>query len=97
MMHKTWSNIEEVPYSFFRSSVTFQGQTAENFDPNLVFPDCNPSLNAQMGLRNDAPSLKCFVNIKNIVCIIILFIIVMTTNVTRNNMFNFCPGASSYI
>ena len=28
MMHKAWSNIEEVPYCFSRSSVKFQGHTA---------------------------------------------------------------------
>ena len=37
MMHKAWSNIEEVPYCFWRSSVKFQGHTAlksVEFDPD---------------------------------------------------------------
>ena len=29
MMHKAWSNIEEVPYLFSRSSVKFQGHTGQ--------------------------------------------------------------------
>ena len=29
MMHKAWSSIEEVPYCFARSSVKFQGRTAQ--------------------------------------------------------------------
>ena len=38
MMHKAWSRIEEVPYSFSRSSVKFQGHTAlkiVEFGPKL--------------------------------------------------------------
>ena len=47
MMHKAWSHIEDVPYCFSRSSVKFQGHTRQkiaDFDPNLVFPDCNSLL-----------------------------------------------------
>ena len=54
MMHKAWSNIEEVPYCFSRSSVKFQGHTALKivlFDPNWVFPDCNSSLNSPMAMK----------------------------------------------
>ena len=29
MIHKAWSNVEEVPYCFSRSSVKFQGHTAK--------------------------------------------------------------------
>ena len=42
MMHKAWSSIEEVPYSFSRASIKFQGHTGQNivdFDPNWAFPD----------------------------------------------------------
>ena len=44
MIHKAWSNIEEVLYCFLMSSVKFQGHTGQkiaDFDPNLAFPDCN--------------------------------------------------------
>ena len=54
IMHKAWSNIEEVPYCFSRSSVTFQGHTGQkivNFYPNWAFPDCNCSLNSPMALK----------------------------------------------
>ena len=37
MIHKAWSNIDEVPYCFWRSFVNFQGHTAlkiVEFDPN---------------------------------------------------------------
>ena len=39
-MLKYWSNLEEVPYSFSRSSIKFQGHTGQeivDFDPNWVF------------------------------------------------------------
>ena len=45
MMHKAWSGIEEVPYCFSRSSIKFQGHTAQkivDFDPNWAFPDYRP-------------------------------------------------------
>ena len=54
MMPKAWSGIEEVPYSFSRSSVKFQGHTAPKiveFDPNWAFPDCNSSLNSPMAMK----------------------------------------------
>ena len=47
MVHKDWSSIEEVPYCFSGSSITFQGHTGQkiaDFDPNRAFPDCNLSL-----------------------------------------------------
>ena len=55
MMHKAWSNIEEVPYCFSRASVKFQGHTGQkiaDFDPNLAFLDCNFSLNSPMDLKS---------------------------------------------
>ena len=54
MMHKAWSSIEEVPYCFWRSSVKFQGHTAEkivNFDLNWAFPDCHSRLNSLMATK----------------------------------------------
>ena len=54
MMHKAWSNIEEVPYCFSRSSVKFQGHIALEifeFDSNWAFPDCNSSLNSPMAMK----------------------------------------------
>ena len=60
MMHKAWSNIEEVPYCFSRSSVKFQGHTAlkiVKFDPNWAFPDCNSSVNSPM-------AMKCYTKLK---------------------------------
>ena len=60
MPHKAWSSIEEVPYSFWRSSVKFQGHTALNgveFDPDWVFRTLTPVWIHQW-LRNAAQSLK---------------------------------------
>ena len=54
MMHKAWSNIEEVPYCFSRSSVKFQGHMAlkiVEFDPNWPFQDSNSSLNTPMATK----------------------------------------------
>ena len=54
MMRKAWSNIEEVPYCFSRSSVKFQGHIVlkiVEFDPNWAFPDCNSSLNSLMAMK----------------------------------------------
>ena len=54
MMHKAWSNIEEVPYCFSRSSVKFQGHTAlktVEFDPDWAFPDRNSSFNTPMVMK----------------------------------------------
>ena len=54
MMHKAWSNIEEVPYCFSRSSIKFQGHTAlkiVEFDPNWAFPDCNSSWNSPKAMK----------------------------------------------
>ena len=54
MMHKAWSNIEEVPYCFSMSSDKFRGHTGQkitNFDPNWSCPDCSYSLNSPMALR----------------------------------------------
>ena len=53
-MHKAWSNVEEVPYCFSRSSIKFEvhtGQKIADFDPNCAFPDCNSSLNSPMALK----------------------------------------------
>ena len=54
MMHKAWSSIEELSYSFSRSSVKFEGHTAKkiiDFDPNWAFPDCNSRLNPPMAMK----------------------------------------------
>ena len=54
MIHKAWSNIEEVPYCFLMSSIKFQGHTGQkitDFDLNWAYPDCNPSLNSPMALK----------------------------------------------
>ena len=56
MMHTVWSRIhvEEVPYCFSISSVTFRGRTGQkitNFDLNSGFPDCNSSVNSRMALK----------------------------------------------
>ena len=54
MMHKAWSNIEEVPYCFSRSSVKFQGHTGQkiaDFDPNWAFAECNSIFNSPMALK----------------------------------------------
>ena len=54
MLHKAWSSIEEVPYCFWRSSVKFQGHTAQkivDFDLDWAFPDCNSSLNSPMAMK----------------------------------------------
>ena len=54
MMHKAWSSTEEVPFSFWRSSVKFQGHLAlkiVEFDSNWAFPDCNSSLNSPMAMK----------------------------------------------
>ena len=54
MMHKAWSNIEEEPYCFWRSSVKFQGHTAlksVKIDPDWAFPDWNSSLNSPMATK----------------------------------------------
>ena len=54
MVHKVWSNKEEVSICFSRSSVKFQGHTARkivNLEPNRAFPDCNSSLNSPMATR----------------------------------------------
>ena len=54
MLHKCWSSIGQVPYCFWRSSVKFQGHTAKkivDFDLDLVFPDCNSSLNSPMAMK----------------------------------------------
>ena len=54
MMHRAWSSIVEVPYSFSRSYVNFQGHTALKiieFDPSWAFPDSNSSLNSPMAMK----------------------------------------------
>ena len=54
MIHKTWGNIEKVPYCLPRSSVKFQdhtGQKIANLDPHWAFPECNSILNSQMSMK----------------------------------------------
>ena len=53
MMHIAWCCLEEVPYCFSRSSVTFQGHSALKieFDLDWAFPDCNSSLNSPMATK----------------------------------------------
>ena len=53
MMHKAWSNIEEVPYCFSRSSCKFEGHTRKkkDFEPNWAFSDCKSSLNSPMAMK----------------------------------------------
>ena len=54
MMHRAWSSIVDLPYSFSRSYVKFQGHTAlkiVEFDPNWAFPDSNSSLNSPMAMK----------------------------------------------
>ena len=54
MMHRAWSSIVEVPYSFSRSYVKCQGHTAlkiVEFDPNRALPDSNSSLNSSMAMK----------------------------------------------
>ena len=54
MMHKAGCSIEDVLCCFERSSIKFQGhmgQDIANFDPDLVFPDCNSNLNSPMDLK----------------------------------------------
>ena len=53
-MHRAWSSIVEVPYSFSRSYVKCQGHTAlkiVEFDPNWALPDSNSSLNSSMAMK----------------------------------------------
>ena len=55
MMHKDWRCIEEVPYSFSRSSIKFQGHTLQkfyDFYQNWAFLDCNSRLDALMAMRS---------------------------------------------
>ena len=45
MLHKVWNSKGEMPYSFPRSSIKFQGHTGQNitdFDPNWAFPNYRP-------------------------------------------------------
>ena len=54
MMHIPWSRLDEMPYSFPRSPVKFQGHTGQkiaDFDPNLACPDCNSRLNWPMAMK----------------------------------------------
>ena len=54
MLHKAWSNMEELPYCFLRSYVKLQGHTGQkiaDFDSNWAFLDCNLSLNSPMALK----------------------------------------------
>ena len=54
MMHKAWSRVGEVPYSFLRSYIKFQGHAGlriVDFNPNWAFPDCNSSLESPMATK----------------------------------------------
>ena len=54
MMHKAWCNIEEVLFSFPKSTVKFQvhmGQKYTDFDLNWTFPGYNSSFNSPMALK----------------------------------------------
>ena len=54
MIHKAWCCLGEVTYCLSRSSVKFQGHTAQKiveFDPDWAFPDCNSSLNSPMATK----------------------------------------------
>ena len=54
MMHKAWCCLREVPYCLSRSSVKFEGYTAQkiiDFDPNWAFPDFNSSFNSPMAMK----------------------------------------------
>ena len=53
MMHKAWSNIEEVAYCFSRSSIKFQGHTGQKnhrFWPGLSVSGLS-SLNSRMAMK----------------------------------------------
>ena len=53
-MHKALSGLEKVPYYFLRSSVKFQGHTAQNIDDLALisaFPDDNSNLNSRMAMH----------------------------------------------
>ena len=54
MIHKAWSNIEEVPYCISRASSNFEvtrDKKIANFYLNWAFPDCNFSLNLLMAIK----------------------------------------------
>ena len=54
MMHRAWSSIEEVPYSFSRSYIKLQGHAdlkIIDFSPNWAFPDCNSSLESSVAAK----------------------------------------------
>ena len=60
MMHKAWSNIEEVSYCFSMSYVKLQGHTATK---TSIFTQIGRSrtvtpVRIHLWLRNDAQSLK---------------------------------------
>ena len=61
MMHKDWCGIGigEVPYFFkvIHQISRSQGTEIANFDPNVAYLDCNPSLNClNRGISQAVPS-----------------------------------------
>ena len=63
MLHKACNSKWEIPFSFPRSSIKFQGHTVQNitdFDPNWAFPVYRP-VAAFNSLRFDLLSEICFV------------------------------------
>ena len=59
MMHKAWSNIEDVPYCFWRSSVKFQGHTGWKID------DWNPIWVRLLGRSqlSNPSDLPCYITV----------------------------------
>ena len=54
MIHKAWSDVEEVPYWSSRSSIKLQehpGQKINDFDRIWMFSDCNSSFNSRMASK----------------------------------------------
>ena len=60
MVHKSWSSIDEVPYCFSRSSVTFQGHTAKKSSILTQIGHFRTATPVRIHgcLLNDAQSLK---------------------------------------
>ena len=88
MMHKAWSSIEEVPYYFWRSSVKFQGHTAQkivDFDLDWAFSDwkiddLNPIWvrllgRSQLSNPSDLPCLSTITLFNTWWCIVYIFYI----------------------
>ena len=76
MMHKAWRSIEEVPYCFSRSSITFHGHTGEKID------DLNPNWDYLAGRSYQIPQI----------CLVSIFVIFADAYVliTILDMYNIC-------